>query len=72
MAETATTPTATDVAIAQLKTNVFASALGTLTAVGAVVWAVQNKKTGKFWWFVGGALVGSAVGRTIDYFRNQK
>lgn len=72
MAETATTPSATDVAIAQLKTNIFASALGTITAVGAVVWASQNKKTGKVWWFIGGAMVGTAVGRVIDYMRNKK
>jgi hypothetical protein len=73
MAETAaTTPSATDVAIAQLKTNIFASSLGTIGLVGAVVWAAQKKKTGKFWWGLGGLMVGSAVGRAIDFMRNSK
>ena len=41
-------------------------ALSTVLAVGAVVYAAQTGRKGKFWWFLGGSMVGGAVGRLLD------
>lgn len=46
------------------------AAVGTVLAVGAVVFASLTKRKGKFWWFAGGSLAGGAIGHLID--ANQK
>lgn len=58
--------------VQQAKANAFASGLAIIGCVGMVMWAANKGKKGKFWWGLGGFLGGGAVGRTIDYFRNNK
>lgn len=44
----------------------WALSLSTILAVGAVVFAATTGRKGKFWWFIGGSMVGGAMGRLID------
>lgn len=53
-------------------TYVFSSTLWIAGGVGAVIWAANHHRTGKFWWFVGGSLLGSVAGALIDTAINSK
>ncbi len=44
----------------------FQVGLSMLGAVGAVVFAATTHRKGKFWWFVGGSIAGTALGFMID------
>lgn len=53
-------------------TYVFRSSLWAIGGIGTVIWATSKHKTGRFWWFLGGAIIGGAVGGLIDYGVNSK
>lgn len=46
---------------------VFAGAFWIIGGVATAIWANEKGKKGKFWWFMGGALIGGAIGGIIDY-----
>lgn len=52
--------------------NKFGIALWTIGGVGTVIWATLEKKKGRFWWFIGGAAIGAAIGTMIDSSINKK
>lgn len=54
------------------RTGLFSGALFIIGGVATTVWASQNNKTGKGWWFAGGALAGGAVGGIVDYILRKK
>lgn len=35
--------------------------------VGALAYAIHGHHTGKFWWLLGGYIVGSSMGYLVDY-----
>lgn len=55
-----------------IKNNKWAASLGTILAVGAVIFAATTGHKGKFWWFIGGGLIGGSVGKLIDGNPDQK
>lgn len=52
--------------------NKFATSLWAIGGVSTVIWATLEKRKGKFWWFLGGAIIGGAVGAIIDAQVNKK
>jgi hypothetical protein len=44
----------------------WSAGLSALGAVGLVIYAFNAKKTGKFWYFLGGAIAGGIIGSAID------
>lgn len=44
----------------------FQAALGTIGAVSAVVWATMKGRKGRFWWWIGGGMVGGSIGYLLD------
>ena len=52
--------------------NKFAVSLWAIGGVGTVIWATMGKRKGRFWWFIGGAIIGSAIGTMIDASVNRK
>ena len=52
--------------ISQSGPGKWSAALTALGAVGLVIYAFNAKKTGKFWYFMGGAIAGGIIGSVID------
>jgi outer membrane lipoprotein SlyB len=52
--------------------NKFAASLWAIGGVSTVIWATLEKRKGRFWWFMGGAIIGGAVGAIIDAQVNKK
>lgn len=44
----------------------FSAAFWAIGGVGTVIWAASKKKHGKFWWFMGGAIIGGSIGYLLD------
>jgi uncharacterized membrane protein len=49
-----------------IKSSIWQASLGTIGAVGAVIWAANSGHKGKFWWFIGGGMIGGAIGMILD------
>lgn len=58
-----TPPAKTEISIYDRKFSAAGWALG---GVGTVIWAASKHKKGKFWWFIGGSIIGSTVGYLLD------
>jgi hypothetical protein len=50
----------------ELKARKWGIALWAIGGVSAVIWATNTGRKGRFWWFIGGGILGSAVGLIID------
>lgn len=52
--------------------NRFAVSLWAIGGVSTAIWATLEKRKGKFWWFIGGAVIGGAIGAIVDSQLNKK
>lgn len=54
-----------------LSNNKFSMAFWGVGGVAAVIWATTHGHKGRFWWFIGGSMIGATVGFVIDEIVNK-